>query len=293
MNIYLKVFLICICVFIITFGIFVTLQINSISYGKIITYNPTHNGLGNQLFQFAAMIHYSLLYNTHKPCILYIHHLNFSFNSFKTYFNKLIHINTYSIPYISNNIVESKEFRYQQLPYIDNNVVLKGFFQNIGYVPPKDILTRYIYFDSYFVDKSNSIRTIEPNSVGIHVRLGDYKNFTEFITDRNIIYYQRAIDYIRTKRDIRTLYVFSNSMDEAIDIIKPFTEGIDIIPLDHKDDLVVLYWMTQMSCLVISNSTYSWWGGYLGNGEVIAPSPWTLHCENQEMYPSSWTVIER
>ena len=57
-----------------------------------------------------------------------------------------------------------------------------------------------------------------------------------------------------------------------------------------------LYMMTQCSDFIIANSTFSWWGAWLGNtGRVIAPSKWfgpnNSHLNTKDLYPENWEII--
>jgi hypothetical protein len=48
---------------------------------------------------------------------------------------------------------------------------------------------------------------------------------------------------------------------------------------------------------IVSNSTFSWWGAWLGNrGRVIAPTPWygvgLSHNNTDDLYPNEWEKIK-
>ena len=49
---------------------------------------------------------------------------------------------------------------------------------------------------------------------------------------------------------------------------------------------------------IISNSTFSWWGAWLGSHEnkrIIAPNPWygpgLSHISTRDLFPNSWEII--
>ena len=44
----------------------------------------------------------------------------------------------------------------------------------------------------------------------------------------------------------------------------------------EEDKFTQLYMMTQMKHLVLSNSTFAWWGAYLNDngGTIVIPDPW-------------------
>jgi hypothetical protein len=102
-------------------------------------------------------------------------------------------------------------------------------------------------------------------------------------------YYAEAFDKYCTDSD--QLYVFSDDFDWCRQ-----TFGGNVIYV-NEDIGFQLFLMTKMKNLVLSNSTFAWWGAYLNTqgGNVVIPDPW--YCPNYDgrgkglFYPS-WKVLK-
>jgi hypothetical protein len=86
----------------------------------------------------------------------------------------------------------------------------------------------------------------------------------------------------------RTMFSESASLDHySFDFVDGNTE---------LEDLAVL---SQASSVVMSNSTFSWWGAYIAhkerNASIIYPSPWfnTDKMQPQKLFSDDWLSIER
>lgn len=137
------------------------------------------------------------------------------------------------------------------------------------------------------------------NSIAIHIRRGDYKNFSTTFGVLEITYFQEAIRnaILESKRDYSKFYVFS---DEIADVksngyLKDF--GIPVVYVESPEKASAeeeLLLMASANCIIISNSTYSWWAAQLGNREkrVFYPSKWFKDHEiPNDLFPSNWQPI--
>ncbi len=116
------------------------------------------------------------------------------------------------------------------------------------------------------------------NSVSVHIRRGDYaaSAYQSFFGMLPITYYESAIRWIRENVDQPKFYFFSDDPEwcrqhfgEPQAVFMSHNHGTQ----SYKDLLL----MTHCKHHIIANSTFSWWGAWLGQaqgGQVLAPSRW-------------------
>lgn len=138
------------------------------------------------------------------------------------------------------------------------------------------------------------------NSVGIHVRRGDYvKQGWSLPAD----YYRSAIEAMNSLTDDMVLFFFSDDIQwvqKHSQRLLP--KGFSIANVNYVDcndgehaheDLRLM-----RSCRhnIITNSTFSWWGAWLNrNSEkiVLAPHRWLNDCVAAlDILPERWRVVE-
>ncbi|KLU01744.1 Alpha-1,2-fucosyltransferase [Rhodopirellula islandica] len=119
------------------------------------------------------------------------------------------------------------------------------------------------------------------NSVAIHVRRGDYVTSTkakQIYRTLDADYYRSCLLDLAARETDLKLYLFSNDVpwcESNLDVGIPFT------PVQHTDGQTAhedLHLIAQCRHVVIANSTFSWWGAYLGQSHasrrVYFPEPW-------------------
>ncbi len=170
---------------------------------------------------------------------------------------------------------------------------------------PADVLEGGIcgYFQSsrYFDDQKEAIRELfkpfiaekQPGTLGIHFRLGDYKNlqFLHRVSDAEFL--QKAAE--RVSPDIKNLILFSDEPDAAAEIIAgiPAFDRFTI-EIDSNSPCDALRRMTAMQELILSCSSFSWWGAWLGETEkVILPGRWFTGqiYDYQDVYEPHWIKL--
>ena len=134
------------------------------------------------------------------------------------------------------------------------------------------------------------------NSVSIHVRRGDYlTNPVTFQTHGlcDIDYYKKAIDEILDLVDKPHFFIFSDDQSWAKSNII-FGAPTDYVmhnnSLKNYEDLRLMSYCRHH---IIANSSFSWWGAWLGNNPekiVIAPKKWfnDPKIDTTDLIPDTW-----
>lgn len=265
-------------------------------------------GLGNQLFQYAIGRNLALKNKTELGLDLtyykkssfreyQLNHFNIQakevkssyikyidwLNSKNLFKRKLYHIffSQYSLAYY-----KEKHFGYdEEVLECLNNTYLEGFWQSEKYFKEiKNELAKILIFDDEFslkfIEYINDIKKHE--SVAIHIRRGDYlTNKNHFILDLD--YYKKAIIHFKNNLINPKFYIFSDDIEWCrlnlkIDFPNQFVFGND-----SRRDLQL---MSLCDHFIIANSTFSWWGAYLGKNEskkIICPSTWFPKSSNKQI----------
>jgi hypothetical protein len=115
----------------------------------------------------------------------------------------------------------------------------------------------------------------EDEPIGIHVRRGDYVGLAKVYGELGTDYYLSAIERLRQSGLKGPVWLFSDDPYDAMKVLGgavpvDYTVGSEF-PLSSAATLAV---MSATRCLVMANSTFSWWGGFLGGTEsrlVLTP----------------------
>ena len=135
-------------------------------------------------------------------------------------------------------------------------------------------------------------------SVFVHVRRGDYVSLASAAKHHGTCggdYYANALEIVASRVRNPVLFVFSDDPAWARANLK---FGAKIIHVDHNGPGSAHQDMRLMAACrhaVIANSSFSWWGAWLGTHEprtVIAPKKWFAASEvNADLFPPSWQLV--
>ena len=135
------------------------------------------------------------------------------------------------------------------------------------------------------------------NSVGIHVRRGNYLLSPTYSGICNLEYYKKAIARIMGDGKQHRFYIFSNDINWCQQNIVPLLGGAEVRFVTENTGANSCWDMFLMSyChdLIMANSSFSWWGAFLNNNvdRVIAPHPWMNGRDTSGIYVPEWIKVD-
>ena len=165
------------------------------------------------------------------------------------------------------------------------------------YAMSKQLGTDFYFQDpKYFEKYANEIKSLfgditwtgeELNDyVSIHVRRGDYVGNSFYVDLMQTDYYQKAMAEFPNKKFL----VFSDDIEwcKQQEIFK------DCDFSENKTEIEDLNLMMRCNGHIIANSTFSWWGAYLGKGKVVCPNETSWYTDKviRTKVPLSWKQLE-
>jgi hypothetical protein len=286
-------------------------------------------GLGNQLFQYAALRYYAkryhadmhiavdpewnaLSYGYPRPCLL--QHFSIPARmavrslSDRIIFSAKPWLNAVSDPFsklwgmqkFSQQTTDHYRF-LRDLPLKGSvkTLYLEGYFEN--HVMVEEIAAE-LRSDLIFRQRPEG-KTLDimaqigrsKTPVSIHVRRGDATLPVEGKVVLQADYYANAILRIKERFGDPSFFVFS---DDIPYVKENLPLGVNAVFIDHNDCYTAHEDLRLMSCChhhIIANSTFSWWGAWLNarsDKMVIAPRRWYLWKDNYYpgLFPPEWIL---
>lgn len=191
---------------------------------------------------------------------------------------------------VSNMIGPEKYIMEESYGYIPDmekrakgNCIYRGFWHSELYFKHcKEDIKKQFFFVPFDEEKNVVIseKMKGENSVAIHLRKGkDY--LQSDLMGKGLCtaeYYMSAIEYIKSKVEKPTFYVFTDNPEWVKENLPPFEYTlVDWNNVSGNRSFRDMQLMTCVKHNIIGNSTYSWWGAWLNPNPskiVIAPKKW-------------------
>ncbi len=287
-------------------------------------------GLGNQLFQYALGLNLQKKFNipvlfdledydkaSNRPGFaqrdIFLNALGLSFEKSE---NPVFSL--YSYPFSIKNIIKYqlkkalgspafvwiRENDFHKIPEVVEKypVYLDGYWQSEEYfIENADVIKNKLKYSGTLDYKNERLRKEIRNkeSVSVHIRRGDYvsnpANNQKYGTC-SFAYYSKAIDVIKGRMHDPCFYFFS---DDPLWVRDRFQNEKNAVYIDWNQDTESWKDLVLMSSCrhhIMANSTFSWWGAWLGEQErtiILAPQQWfadqSFNDRRKNIVPDRWT----
>lgn len=178
--------------------------------------------------------------------------------------------------------------------------VCSGYWQGASFFEEaKDLVKQTFTFPEIGTPQPGLDIDSSRATVAVHVRRGDYvsdpiAHAYHFVC--GVDWYLNAIQHMREQVPGAVFYVFSDDQAWAH---KQFgaADDVSIVATDPKSPAWIdMALMARCKHFIISNSSYSWWGSYLGktnNSLTFAPKFWfrDVLTQNQTIYCPDWKLL--
>jgi hypothetical protein len=276
-------------------------------------------GLGNQLFQIAAgyaagrkfsctlYVKKSVHWNHHQKSVNYFdtifrfmgYHLEPEdydtmiktlFPETKNYIHNyiqqfMISTEAYSLDHVQIPVIFNQYFQYYPpLKHFEQEI--RGIL-SVGLSPvAKKIREDYLESGVNF-----------EKSAFLHVRRGDYLMYPDRHPVLPLSYYETCLDkLLKLNPEIEKIFVFSDDLDWVKSEAFPLGCRPDVDIVETDDEIYTLTFMSMCKGgSICANSSFSWWGAYLGAYEyrnpVFVPDTWILNTFKADLFPKEWIVV--
>jgi hypothetical protein len=174
---------------------------------------------------------------------------------------------------------------------------IRGYFQSFRYLnfAPQGLGCQPFDFTSEASNEFLRLGLDESSWASIHIRLGDFKLLSGSVGVLSPTYYRAAIKRVVEKLGIERFVLFSDSPEEAFDLITEsgMSQFVSIASKSLSPS-ASLGLLSRSSASVIGNSTFSYWGAAKNPSavEVIAPWPWFRSTPApNELLPHHWVRL--
>lgn len=277
-----------------------------------------NGGLGNQMFQYALGRRLNIdrkvpikldtsCFNSQNSRSFELNKLNIKIATLtkskatlinSTYFRQLLSINQNHFPYYKRHFVDERPQRGydENILHVPANCFLSGYWQSEKYFEPikEQIKNEFLPKKSILdIDLSLADQIQSRNhSVSVHVRRGDYINSSHHY-ELQVDYYYKAVQIIKNSYPDSYFYFFSDDIEW---VKKNIFLSENAKYIDNSSDIVNdLFLMCQCHHHINANSSFSWWGAWLGekeNSTIIVPNHWFVDAPfPDELIPKRWLRI--
>ena len=269
-----------------------------------------NGGLGNQLFQLAFGIEISKSRNS--TLYLDTEYLendtkrNYALDLFSFSPNQSLDpTNLDSLASLQNKECECEEVELRETNFHFTD--FSDAYSKIGRIGLHGYWQSHLYFEKSAEFVRDVLTRCLPAQIDLnygvmHIRRGDFlkdPRTREFHGILGVQYYVKASNLI--PGDIKKVFVVSDDIKEAqliaLEVSRIFPQIAFELFEDSADEMASLSLMANAKLVITANSSFSWWGSFLGKPKmVIAPRDYfsakILRMNNTaDLYPREWYLL--
>ena len=184
---------------------------------------------------------------------------------------------------------------HKEIDIKKNNILIFGYFESERYFDESkdEIKEMYLSYNKKLGDSAKKLLSdIEnTNSVTVHIRRGDFVGLNHVVCDKK--YYEDCIDYMKNHVNNPKFFVFSDDINWVKENISFPDDTVYELP-DLKIE-EIMYLRSRCKHFICANSTFSWWGAYLGGYNkkiVLAPRYWRPDKEKVDLVLDGWIKMD-
>lgn len=287
-------------------------------------------GLGNQMFQYA--MGRALALRLHAPLCLNtssfvntqgsVAHIAWRLPLFPNIIGTVRHVDDRQPSYFHNCLRRINFFAQRKLHWnkpLFPNIVIEPHFEywpGVEEILAPVHLYGYWQSEKYFTHYTDQIRRdftfpslpegaaknyatrimACPDAISVHIRRGDYVSNPQALAFHGLlgpVYYRSALERIRDEVGSTIVFLFSDDPQWGRDNFDPCGHVLEVVDLKLSESPQHdMHLMTLCRHHVIANSSFSWWGAWLGSpdGITIAPKRWfaDVGTNGDDIYPQGW-----
>ena len=252
-----------------------------------------HGHLGNQMFQYAALVGLSIKHNRpfcipHEGVFGKHYYQELRSNIYDAFeINPIKGISSY--PTVNEPSFEFSQAFFENPP--TQNINLLGFYQSAKWFAHASALVRKEFtFKQQYREIAEEMRKhLSGDVVSLHVRRTDYVNNANHDCV-GLDYYEEALKLV--PEDCKII-IFTDDPEWA--------KAQELFPDDRffvsetNCPYTDMCLMTLCDYHIVANSSYSWWGAWLSNSKkVITPKTWFgpgLNHNTKDIYCDGWVIV--
>lgn len=186
---------------------------------------------------------------------------------------------------------------------VQGTVYMEGYWQAENYFKSEEAAIRNdlrIISPIEACDSAVAHQMRKSLSVAIHLRFFDQANSLDTSNNVSLEYYVQAINFMEQMVPGAHYFIFSDDINAARQLTFLPDDRLTFVSHNQGDARAYadLWLMTQCKHFIIANSTFSWWGAWLGSCPtkvVIAPSAKIMQDKMwwgfKGLLPSEWILV--